>query len=351
MRISPKYILIQTVILIVIFTMGELRLRWQGYTPGDLRPSWSNFHPVDSLVVYPDFIMDSTGILIGNVERLRAAGLAINSNGFRTSEFRDMDTARHKILLIGDSYTWGLSAQPLDSCFADQLKNKLDATIINLGIPSTDPAQYDALARRYVPLLKPEKVVVMFYLGNDIMAKPRAIVPFRPFYYYTNAGAMMADDGDIHLSSAREAYEYYTHQKFFLLHPAGLLEQVISRSALLSRIYSVKYRWAEKHAVDGAITDMSVTQRYLYSIVDICRSHHCQLQVILIPEMKEADQPRAFFEKKYKGFFGDSILSKYSYIPAGNSSRYYVSYPDGHLNNAGHSFYAEKIAERMGQLK
>jgi hypothetical protein len=351
MHFNKKYIAIQTMIVIGLFALAEVFVRCIGYAPGDLRPNWSNFHPVDSLVVHNDFIVDSNGILIANAANLKPTGAAINSDGFRAPEFADVDTAKHKIMLIGDSFTWGLSAQPMDSCFAELLKAKVSGTIINTGIPIADPAQYDAIARRYIPILKPEKVVVMFYLGNDIMPQPRPTTPYKPFYYYTNAGAMMADDGDIHLNNAREAYDYYTRRKFFLVHPANLLEKVIAKSALLSRIYSFKYRWQEKRAAENAISDMSVTQRYLYSIVKICKENNCRLQIILIPEIKEADRPKSFFTKRYKGFFNDPILSKCTYIPEGNSSKNYVPYPDGHFNNAGHKFYSEKIAERIAGMK
>jgi hypothetical protein len=316
MHIDRRYLILQAVIIIGIFSLAEIYVRHDGHGPGDLRPNWSNFHPVDSLIVYDDFIVDSTGILVAK-------------------------------LLIGDSFTWGLSAKPLDSCFADLLKSMLQDTVINMGIPIADPAQYAAIARRYIPIVHPDKVIIMFYLGNDIMPMPRQIIPYRPFYYYTNAGAMMADDGDIHLNNAREAYNYYTRQKFFLIHPVGICEKIIAQSALLSRIYSLKYRWEEKRKAEQAISDMSVTQRYLYSIVNVCKQYNCSLQIILIPEIKEADKPVTFFEKRYKGFFKDSILAHYTYIPDGNSPQNYVPYPDGHLNNAGHKFYAYKIAERI----
>lgn len=349
MRISKRYIAIQVLIITAIFAAGELFTRWQGYAPGDLRPNWSNFHPVDSLKVYDEFIVDSNGILIANKERFKAAGLSINSDGFRTGEFAAMDSIDHKILLIGDSYTWGLTAKPLNQCFADLLNAELKGRVINMGIPSADPAQYDAIAQRYIPRIKPETVVVMFYLGNDIMAHPRPIIPYQPFYYYTNAGAIMADDGDIHFNSAQEAYEYYTRRKFFLLHPANFAETIISHSALLSRIYSHRYRWSEKMAAEHAIADMSVTKRYLYSIANVCRQNNCRLQIILIPEIKEAGRPTSFFEKRYKSLMSDSILARHTYIPDGNSPDNYVDYPDGHLNNAGHAFYARKMAAHLAE--
>jgi lysophospholipase L1-like esterase len=346
---SKKYIATQLLIVMGIFCLMEAFVRYQGYTPGDLRPNWSNFHPVDTLIVYDDFIVDSSGILVANKNFFKTS-IALNSNGFRAPEFNSLDTAKHKLLLIGDSFTWGLTAHPLDSCFADLLASKTDATIINTGIPSADPAQYEAIAKKYIPILQPEKVVVMFFLGNDIMQQERPIIPYQPFYYYTNAGAMMADDDSIHLSSAKEAYKYYTNQKFFLLHPSGFWETIISKSALLSRFYSMKYRWQEKQAALKAIADMPVTKAHLFNIIKVCKEYHCALQIILIPERKEADMQMPFFVKRYSQLFNDSILARYIYIPEDNSPKNYTPYPDGHLNNQGHAFYADKIAEQIHKM-
>lgn len=347
MPINKKYILVQALIVLILFALAELYVRHKGYTPGDLRPNWSNFKPVDSLIVHNDFIVDSNGILVANVNHFKAMGWAINSNGFRAAEFNSLDTVKNKLMLIGDSFTWGLSANPIDSCFANLLENKVRGTVINTGIPIADPAQYEAIAKKYIPVLKPEKVAVMFYLGNDIMPVPRPVIPNKPFYYYTNAGAMMADDGNIHLNSAQEAYNYYTKQKFFLIHPSNFFEKIIAKSAFLSRIYSLKYRWEEKMKAENAIAEMAVTQKYLYSIVDICTKNNCALKIILIPEIKEANNDIAFFAKRYKGFFNDSLLSKYTFIPQGNEANNYVPYPNGHLNNAGHAFYAKEIAKQI----
>jgi lysophospholipase L1-like esterase len=256
-----------------------------------------------------------------------------------------MDTTKPKLLLIGDSFTWGLTAQPLDSSFADRLRGMMDMTIINTGIPIADPAQYEAIGAKYIPQLRPEWVVVMVYLGNDIMQEERPIVPFRPFYYYTNAGAMMADDDGRHLNSAQEAYDYYTHQKFFLLHPANLGENIIAKSALLSRIYSFRYRWREKMDAENAIRHMDITRHHLLAIRDLCTRNGCKLQIILIPERKEADRSVSFLMQRYKDVCQDRKLSTCMYIPDFNASRYYTAYPDGHLNNAGHAFFANAIAQ------
>ncbi len=347
MSTFKKWIILQSILLIVLFCIAELSVRWMGYSAGDLRPNWSNFHPVDSLEVYNDFYTDSSGILVAN----NSISKGINVEGFRAPEFKSLDTVKHKVLFLGDSFTWGLSAAHIDSCFADLVSSKVSETIVNTGIPIADPAQYDAIAQKYIPTLKPEKVLLFFYLGNDIMLQERPVVPLKPFYFYTNAGALLAQDGPHHFEAAKEAYEYFTRQKFFLLHPKNVVEKVISKSAFLSRVYSFKYRWEEKRATENAIENMTVTQKHLYAIVKVCKQNNCALKIVLIPEIKEANEPLAFFQKRYKGFFEDEILKSLVYLPDGNFSQNYVPYPDGHLNNKGHAFYAEKILELLKGMR
>ena len=95
---------------------------------------------------------------------------------------------------------------------------------------------------------------------------------------------------------------------------------------------------------------MHITQQHLYAIAALCKENNCALKIVLIPEIKEADKPISFFKNRYKGFFEDSILAPLTYLPDSNSSQNYVPYPDGHLNNKGHAFYAEEIVKELKKM-
>lgn len=123
-----------------------------------------------------------------------------NEDGFRSIAFKPYSGNRKKVLLIGDSFTWGNSAQPLNNCFADELLSK-GYVVYNTGISGADPGQYLTIAKQYIPLLQPDYVVTNFYLGNDILCKSidakfyyfsRTVIPYQPFQYLTNAGNLNA---------------------------------------------------------------------------------------------------------------------------------------------------------------
>jgi hypothetical protein len=62
-----------------------------------------------------------------------------------------------KNFFLGDSFTWGASAEPISKCFVDLVGNA-GYLIFNTGIPGTKPNQYTYIAEKYIPILKPDFV-------------------------------------------------------------------------------------------------------------------------------------------------------------------------------------------------
>jgi len=111
----------------------------------------------------------------------------INSMGFRSIDFKNYHTQKTKVLLLGDSFTFGLTASPITNCFADLLlANNL--CVFNTGITGADPAQYEAIAQYLIPLLKPDVVCINYDLSNDNMFYYRKPQSNRPAWHVTTAG-------------------------------------------------------------------------------------------------------------------------------------------------------------------
>src|SRR4051812_29916457 len=114
-----KIILFQLALLVAALLAIEITLRLMGYQPGDMKPKWLNFAPVDTLIVSNLFYTNKDGILIGNRNDPSHTEY-INADGFRSKEFSAIDTSKKKVMFIGDSFTWGFSANPIKgNCFAD----------------------------------------------------------------------------------------------------------------------------------------------------------------------------------------------------------------------------------------
>lgn len=341
MRLNRKLIFFQVSFVAISLFLIEITLRLIGYQPGDIKPNWLNFHPVDSLYIIHDYYTNCKGILVADRGYWAKQNILINEDGFRSPDFSKLDSTKKKILFIGDSFTWGMSASPVtDHCFVDLIRNETNYEISNAGIPAADPVQYSLLAQKYIPTLKPDYVVVMFFMGNDLMKEDRKIITGEPFYYYTNAGAILADIDGIHFKTAQDAYNYFMNNKYYLLHPKNIFEKIVSKSSLFSRLYSVRFRIQEKIEYTQMIKDTRITKKYLLAIKAIAEQYHVPLKFVLIPEIKEADMPIEKYIGKYNDILGDSSLRK-DWLVLQNSKSYFNDYPDAHLNNAGHRFYAD----------
>jgi hypothetical protein len=103
---------------------------------------------------------------------------------------------------------WGLSSEPVFNSYSDILLSK-DYIVFNAGIPGTDPAQYAAIAKKYIPILKPDIVIVNFYVANDFMFYPREAEVSEPLEYFTTSGFIVSSPaGDfLELDDLEKYYE------------------------------------------------------------------------------------------------------------------------------------------------
>jgi hypothetical protein len=88
-----------------------------------------------------------------------------NSLGFRDIEFvRD---ARPRMLFIGDSFVWGVDAEPGER-FTDLLRSRIsNFAIVNAGVSGYGTDQEDLLLQRIWDKIEPSVVVLIFCTDND----------------------------------------------------------------------------------------------------------------------------------------------------------------------------------------
>jgi hypothetical protein len=334
-----------------LLCLVELWLRSTGAVPGDVSPDWANFRKVDTLVVTDEFIVDSLGIMRANPEFGNVWGKSINSLGFHSPELSGADTTAPSVMLIGDSFVWGMTASHDDSSFASILRAEAGMTVHNFGIPATDPVQYALVAEHYIPVVRPRAVMVFFFMGNDLMFHDREVKPFRPQFVTTNAGAIMLDIEGRRFSDVVEAYDFLVNERYHLSGQHSLPERVIRRSALLSRLYSIRFRIEEKVRWERGIRDLSISNRYLMAIKRTAERNGAEFRIIVIPERKEANMARDRYETRYGHFMFHPSLRPHIHWPEVRKDLY-VPYPDAHLNDRGHRVYADfirKLLEEMGE--
>lgn len=265
----------------------------------------------------------------------------INSDGFKSIEFRKYDTKRKSILLLGDSFTWGNSARNKTGCFADLLLTRGYA-VYNSGINGADPAQYLQIARVFVPRLKPDFVIANFYTGNDAIYFERKPQPYMPLFYCTNAGYLISCPDGVYFHDAREAYDY-TLSLYLIADDGTLLNKLCRKTVITTLLWNVlnksKADFASARHQPGSGTVQYYPTPYsneeLRQIRKISERHGAIFLLIAIPAVKEGrllmpqDVPGLFEEMEY-------------FIPP-VTMRHYLQRIDGHYNEEGHAIHAAFI--------
>src|SRR5262249_33434095 len=98
--------------------------------------------------------------------------VGVNSLGFRGPECTREKGPRRRIAAIGDSFTlgWGVN---FEDAWTTRLGNALNESgqsveLLNLGQGGAYPRVYADIARRAVPMLKPDLVLVAILEGDDL---------------------------------------------------------------------------------------------------------------------------------------------------------------------------------------
>jgi hypothetical protein len=96
----------------------------------------------------------------------------LNSQGFKDTEFSRKTDKTYRILGIGDSFAYGVVPYTYNylTLLESRLREEgLDVEVCNMGIPSTGPKEYNALLTLEGLRLRPDMVLLSFFIGNDIL--------------------------------------------------------------------------------------------------------------------------------------------------------------------------------------
>ncbi len=141
---------------------------------------WFRLAPYeDSYVTHSGIVEAAEPELIWRLRPLAAGSLATNELGLRDGPYkRDAD---FKILVLGDSVSWGNGIDDTNALFASRLEVELNSQgrgigyeVINSGVPGYSTFQELAYLRRYGLALDPDLIILQFCL-NDVVERYRAL--------------------------------------------------------------------------------------------------------------------------------------------------------------------------------
>jgi hypothetical protein len=175
---------------IVAVGCAELIFRWYTQrTFDDKFPEWTeNLVVVRGPQVFA-FKPHASGVFPGNVDPQRTFPYRTNAHGLRDRDRPAKRPGTRRVLVIGDSYTWGYAVA--EEAAYPQAAERLLATlghsdieVVNGGIPDYNSRQERQLLAQLLPLYQPD-AVFLGYVVND--AEPSTAMPTPPEEVYRHS--------------------------------------------------------------------------------------------------------------------------------------------------------------------
>ena len=201
-------------------------------------------------------------------------GFRLNSKGFKDVEFQKQKSAgTFRILGIGDSFTYGMV--PYENNYLTLAEEKLkqqgaNAELINMGIPSTGPREYLSLFVLEGLELKPDMLLVSFFVGNDFTDN---FGTKRKLYTYSYVASLFN-----HLYSAYTKYEGAARYKLVYQDDKPTFTDEVFLDIEKTRSQIVR---KQNPAFNAQLDDAT---SYLIRMKDVCEANKISLLVVLIPD-------------------------------------------------------------------
>ena len=271
---------------------------------------------------------------------LEYARLPINKEGFRSISFQNHQTDKIKILILGDSFAYGMEANNILDGFADLLSTK-GYVVYNTGIGGADLPQYHAICARYISEIKPDIVIVNVYLGNDITFLNRPLIPYVPILFPTNAGNLYSFQEGVQFYSPESVYEHVLKMMSIKIE-----DRFLSNFAAKTRIgtlvwyylcskdliHNCENEYYTKFIIDEIGLDYDINCHYLEKIRLLSEANGAKLITSIIPQSINLNIPENDLNEQLSGFDYELIN--------GLTERDYARL-DGHFNNQGYRKYAD----------
>ncbi len=268
-------------------------------------------------------------------------GQPINSEGFRSIPFKALTDKRLKVMLLGSDITWGKGTVNITNSFADELLGR-GLLVYNMGICGADGAQYLALAKKFVPILKPDVVVLTVDPRTDIRYYDTEAGPISPLNFFNNAGMLANRPAHATLGDPAKAYRYALQEYF--IPPTTWFNKVCAATALTTFVWiqlkgkglvqSHSMEFDSYYEASKSFRRSSPTiNETIKALEDLLQQQRVRFIVSFLPEVKHGlylrkltDYPQLDLGKN-KVLFNKVGLSDYN--PR-----------NGLLNNKGHKRYA-----------
>jgi hypothetical protein len=271
---------------------------------------------------------------------------SVNDMGYNDREAfiaRD-DNATPRLLLLGDSYTWGLSAD-VGQGWAELVEAVFEAEggrVWNTGITASGTNQALAVAEYALPLLKPDIVVLGFYIGNDFRDN---LYPIGSWLAFERDGKPIklnryVLDADLRprLMSEQELFfaSYNTRP------PLNVLERVLRSTRLgTMTLNALDNLTRTRPSVDTRAITLEATRQPLARLLALVEGTGAKLLVLAIPSPTQLGRAG----EDYQAFLTLEAELGLNVLHVGDrlTARDYAPFPDDHWNNDGHGKASQAV--------
>jgi lysophospholipase L1-like esterase len=267
-------------LLVIVSTLisvaaAEVLFRWYSQqTFAREFPPWTgNLYVVRGAQVFA-FKPHASGVFPGGVDAKRTFPYRTNAHGLRDRDRPAKRPGTKRVLVIGDSYTWGYAIaeeeaypQVAERLLAQQ--GRVDIEVINGGIPDYNSRQERQLLEKLMPVYQPD-AVYLAYVVND--AEPSTAMPTPP-------------------------EEMYRHSRSWFLTEAG---EVLNRRLFRRRVLPSAKDNVASNYLDG-FEDGSVkwkdSRAAIREMRDLCAAAGIPFTVLMMPDFTQAFDERYGFER------------------------------------------------------
>jgi hypothetical protein len=267
----------------------------------------------------------------------------VNTQGFGDTDEFDADSIEgttKRVLLLGDSFSFGVQASGDTKSFAALLENALgdEGVVWNTGIPGSGQKRALMSLREFGPVMKPQVVVLQFY-ENDFNDN---LYPPGMFYLFENGKWVnrysLQADGTVSVLEPDEAY-------LRAFGSVGLVS-LLKSTSIVSSVLRVVVRRGQKAKAPMEM-NLEPTRTALSGIRAECGALGASLIVLLVPDLADLEAPTKNYTAAVDLF--EELQIEVVEVREDLTKSDYERPPKNHWIDSGHAIAGRAIAERVNQ--
>lgn len=277
----------------------------------------------------------------------------VNNEGYHDKDdFKEIssDSDSLKVLMAGDSFTWGASSDIGSSyvdIFESDIKKNHQAIVWNTGMPATGTNHAIFATKKFLPLQKSNYVVLGFYVGNDFGDN---LLPFDRLMFNNLASCYNLYDHDKEFKpvkiSLNEAYKKAMGS--YPVEELNFVQKILIRSRFMTFVMDLKNKVVNRLSGNKGRTqeqEYNVTKEYIRQLNEYVKVNNAELIVLVIPAAADVKKKEEHYLNTIK------ILNELSIPYVDPLSQFneddYLKIDGGHWKNRAHTLAGHMLSKYL----